>query len=548
MILYPGKEEFHFKAFLVMRFSLLSVVLLSVYVGFSQTQEPWVSDNGDGTYKNPIIHADYSDPDVCRVGDDFYMTSSSFNAIPGLPILHSKDLVNWTIINHALQPNADGHFDIVQHGNGVWAPSIRFHNGLFYIYWGDPDRGIFMVQTDDPKGKWSEPILVKKAYGNIDACPLWDDDGKVYMVHAFAHSRAGINCTLQVVELSPDGSEILDKGRIVFDGHDDHPTMEGPKFYKRNGYYYIFAPAGGVPTGWQVVMRSKNVYGPYEDKIVLAQGSTNINGPHQGGLIELENGESWFLHFQDKEAYGRIVHMEPVTWINDWPVMGNDADKDGTGEPVMISKKPKVKGKFAIASPQTSDEFQTDKLGLQWQWQANPRPQWYSFNNGSLTLRAIGQPEGATNLWPVPNLMTQKLPAETFSVTAKMNVTNLREGEEAGFVIFGLDYAGLNVQKKNGQVYLDQAQCKGADKGTFPISKGQVNLKDQIVYLQIKVSGGKAEYAYSKDGVKFDSIGEPFVMREGKWVGAKIAMYTTRKKQTGLPGFVDIDWIRFNAN
>ena len=379
-------------------------------------------DNGDGTYKNPIIYADYSDPDVCKVGEDFYMTSSSFNAIPGLPILHSKDLVNWELINHALQPNVDAHFDIPQHGNGVWAPSIRYHKGMFYIYWGDPDRGIFMVKTNDPKGEWSAPVLVKKAYGNIDACPLWDDDGKVYLVHAFAHSRAGINSTLQVVQLTPDSGEIIDKGKIVIDGHEKYPTLEGPKFYKRNGFYYIFAPAGGVPTGWQTVFRSKNIYGPYESKIVLAQGDTPINGPHQGGLVELDNGESWFLHFQDVDEYGRIVHLQPVSWVDDWPVMGKDEDGDGTGDPVLTARKPMLNGD-GIKVPQTSDEFNGSQLGLQWQWNANPKPHWYHLSDGKLRLHAM--PQKGSNLWTAPNILTQKLPAPVPLGSRKSNFFNM---------------------------------------------------------------------------------------------------------------------------
>src|SRR5262249_6136341 len=287
----------------------------------SQNSKVWVADNGDGTYKNPIIHADYSDPDVIRVGDDFYLVSSSFNAVPGLPILHSKDLVNWEIIGHALarQP-PDDVFSKPQHGNGVWAPSIRYHNGEFFIFYPDPDRGIYMLKAKDPAGRWSEPVLIKEAKGWIDPCPLWDADGKAYLVSAMAASRSGIKSVLIVSGMAPDGTKLLDDGVIVFDGHDPNPTVEGPKFYQRGGYYYIFAPAGGVGNGWQLALRSKNVYGPYEARIVLAQGKSSINGPHQGAWVETQTGESWFIHFQDKGAYGRVVHLQPMRWVNDWPV------------------------------------------------------------------------------------------------------------------------------------------------------------------------------------------------------------------------------------
>src|SRR5215211_4454627 len=246
----------------------------------------WVPDLGNGMYKNPVIDADYSDPDAIRVGDDFYLISSSFEDIPGLPILHSKDLVNWTLIGHALkrQPPFE-HFSKPQHGAGVWAPAIRYQKGEFYIYYPDPDFGIYVIKARNAAGPWSEPVLVEGGKGLIDPCPLWDDNGQAYLVHAYAGSRAGIKSVVVVKKMNPEGTKTLDAGVLVYDGHELDPTLEGPKFYKRNGYYYIFAPAGGVSTGWQLAMRSKNVYGPYERKAVMDQGSTPINGPHQGAWV-----------------------------------------------------------------------------------------------------------------------------------------------------------------------------------------------------------------------------------------------------------------------
>ena len=264
------------------RTGLLAALTWTALLGFlsleAAAQGPskvWVADRGDGIYQNPIIHADYSDPDVTRVGDDFYMIASSFNAAPGLPILHSRDLVNWKIIGHALKRQPP--FDVYakpQHGNGVWAPAIRFHEGEFYIYYPDPDYGIYLVKAKHPSGPWSEPLLIKEAKGWIDPSPLWDADGKAYLVSAMAASRSGIKSILVVSRMSTDGTKVLDDGVLVFDGHDKHPTVEGPKLYKRNGYYYIFAPAGGVEIGWQLVLRSKSIYGPYEERIVMAQGKT----------------------------------------------------------------------------------------------------------------------------------------------------------------------------------------------------------------------------------------------------------------------------------
>ncbi|HEU0078368.1 MAG TPA: family 43 glycosylhydrolase, partial [Longimicrobiaceae bacterium] len=346
----------------------------------ADTEAPWSPHLDGGRYRNPVVFADYSDPDVVRVGDDYYMTASSFGSFPALPILHSRDLVGWTLVNHAIPRFPDPAFDAPQHGNGVWAPSIRHHDGWFWIFYGDPDRGIYMVKTRDVRGAWEPPVLVKAAKGWIDPAPLWDDDGSAYLVHAFARSRSGIKHVLHVARMSPDGTRLLDEGRLVFGDSVRHPTMEGPKLYKRDGWYYVFAPAGGVPTGWQTVLRSRNVYGPYEDRIVLAQGSTPVNGPHQGGWVRTQTGEDWFLHFQDRGAYGRIVHLQPMAWKDGWPVMGVDADGDGTGEPVAEFRRPDVGREYPPAVPQTTDEFAGAHPGLQWQWNANPRPEWYSLS------------------------------------------------------------------------------------------------------------------------------------------------------------------------
>ena len=263
---------------------IAAFLLLAGSLSAQSLSDVWVPDLGNGKYKNPIIDADYSDPDVCRVGDDYYMTSSSFNCIPALQILHSKDLVNWTIIGYAAERlKPEDVFSKPQHGNAVWAPSIRYHNGEFYVCYGDPDRGIYMIKTKDPAGRWDEPILVHPAKGIIDPCPFWDEDGKAYIAHGYAGSRAGVKSIIGMIEMTPDGTSSIGSDRVIYDGHIGNATIEGAKMYKRDGYYYIFSPAGGVATGWQVVLRSKNVWGPYEARTVMAQGNTDVNGPHQGG-------------------------------------------------------------------------------------------------------------------------------------------------------------------------------------------------------------------------------------------------------------------------
>jgi beta-xylosidase len=523
------------------------IVIVSSLVAFGLKAQPWVPDLENGKYKNPIIWADYSDPDICQVGNDFYMTSSSFNCVPALPILHSTDLVNWKIINHAIERFPDQYFNIPQHGNGVWAPSIRFHEGWFYIYWGDPDLGIYMVRTQDPAGKWEAPVLVKRAYGNIDPSPLWDDDGKVYLVHAFANSRAGVSHILQLQELSADGSVALpDKRDIIIHGLPVNNTLEGPKFYKKDGYYYIFAPAGGVSTGWQMVYRSKNIWGPYEEKRVLETGNTAINGPHQGGWVELENGENWFVHFQELQPYGRIVHLQPVKWVDGWPVMGADDDKDGTGNPVLEHKKPKTAQKSEIMVPQTSDSFDGPKYNLGWQWQANYYDHWYSLtdNKGHLRLNAVYNPIRGS-IWTAPNVIAQKLPAPAFSAIAKVNVSGLKGNERTGLVMLGIDYATLAISKGNEGNEISYWVCKNAFGGYREELNEKITINTDDIYLKVQMEkGGLCQFFYSQDGDAYVPMGDKFQAREGRWIGAKIGLYTTSSQETGIKGYADYDWFR----
>lgn len=509
----------------------------------------WVADQGDGTYRNPVLYADYSDPDVVRVGDDFYMTSSSFTCVPGLPILHSKDLVNWTIIGHALKKQIPEEvYDKPRQGDGVWAPSIRYHAGSFYIYYGDPDYGIYMVKTKDPAADWEKPVLVLAGKGLIDPCPLWDDDGKAYLVHAWAASRAGVSSLLTVHRMNPEGTQAADDGRHVFDGHDHDPTCEGPKFYKRNGYYYIFTPAGGVTRGWQLALRSRNIYGPYEEKIVLAQGSTNVNGPHQGGWVDTPSGESWFLHFQELGAYGRVVHLQPVNWVADWPLMGLVKDGASTGEPVLSYKKPNAKGAFPIQTPQESDEFNGATLGLQWQWNANPAIVWYALipGSGHLRLFSIKKPEGARNLWDVPNLLLQKLPAPDFTATAKIRFADAPAGKQAGLVVMGRSYSHLSLSRTQDGLKLAQVVCPNADGGGAEVVVAETPLKADSLYLRVKVTSPNARcrFSYSLDGARFTGLGEEFAAQPGGWIGAKVGLFSVSERSDRDGGYADFDWFR----
>lgn len=541
-----------------MKYLFSTTLILSLSLSALAQQSPsnkyiskvWVSDQGNGTYKNPVINADYSDPDAIRVGDDFYLIASSFDAVPGLPILHSKDLINWKIIGHALkrQPPFD-HFEKTQHGNGVWAPSIRYRNGEFYIYYPDPDFGIYVTKAKTITGDWSAPQLVAAGKGLIDPCPFWDEDGKAYLAYAYAGSRAGIKSVLAIMPLRNDGMKALEKGRIVYDGHELDPTIEGPKFYKRNGYYYLFAPAGGVSTGWQLILRSKNVYGPYERKVAMDQGKSAVNGPHQGAWVNTPTGEDWFLHFQDKDAYGRVVHLQPMKWVNDWPVIGLDKDGDGTGEPVAVYKKPNVGKVYPIENPVETDEFGSVNLGLQWQWQANPQPTWWftDAGKGVLKLYTSKIPDEAKNLWDVPNLLMQKFPADEFMATTKLNFKpNAKlENEKTGLVVMGRSYAQMSIKSKKDGLYLMYGVCQSADKGKAENEKEVIKLKSTSVQLRVRVTNGaKSQFSYSEDGITFNPVGDQFQATAGQWIGAKVGLFAIRDTQTNDSGIAEYDWFR----
>ncbi len=491
----------------------------------------WIADNGDGTYSNPILYTDYSDPDVIRVGEDYYMIASSFCNSPSVPLLHSKDLVNWKMINYVMEKLPFDSYDKPLHGCGAWAPAIRYHEGTYYVFIPFPDEGIYMCKTTAPWGKWDEPVCVRKVTGWIDPCPFWDDDGKAYMVTAFARSRIGFKSILHLSSMEPDCTKVLDDGKHIFDGNETQPTIEGPKLYKRNGYYYIFAPAGGVKPGWQTVLRSKNIWGPYEEKIVLHQGNSIVNGPHQGAWIDTPSGEDWFIHFQDVGNAGRIIHLQPMYWENDWPVIGiNPAD--GCGEPVLRYKKPDVGAVYPIDAPEDSDNFQSDKLGLQWQWNANYKEDWYVLNGKEAGIVLCAQPVlVGTKLCDVPNLLIQKWPAPEFVITTKLDISELADRDIAGIVNLGGVYSCLAVKRYGAMKKL--VLRKGTWDMDDEIEKEYSEVTTDTIYLQLKVEKeSRITYAYSEDGVSYHSVGETHDTAPGRWVGVKSGLFSINEKGT----------------
>ncbi|WP_075090858.1 glycoside hydrolase 43 family protein [Haloferula sp. BvORR071] len=498
---------------------------------------PWVPDQGDGTFRNPVLHADYSDPDVIRVGADFYLTSSSFNCTPGLPILHSRDLVNWRIINHALKNLPHPRYSEVQPGQGVWAPALRHHAGRFWIFFPTPDEGIYVITASDPAAEWSAPQLVLAGKGLIDPCPFWDDDGKAYLAHAYAGSRAGIRNKLHIRPMAPDGSRTLGKGRVVVEIDPSLPALEGPKLHKRHGWYYISAPAGGVATGWQSIFRSRSIHGPYEERVVLAQRGTAINGPHQGALVDTPGGDWWFLHFQDKGLYGRVVHLQPVRWEDDWPLVGEAQDEKLVGRPVLQHRKPLLNGHIP-AVPQDSDEFESPALGLQWQWTSNHEDSWFNLTEHAGHLRLLPRFVLNGEIAKAPNLLLQKFPATEFVVETRIELPAGHAGLHAGLVVTGESCAALDVQHLGGEYQL--RVVIGGETG------GVLALKGPPSAISLRVAeGGICSLGVVSTEAGFYQLGPSFQATPGQWIGAKVGLYCITTDVLDASGHADFAWFRF---
>jgi beta-xylosidase len=533
---------------------LIIVLFANILAIFPPLGTAWAADSGDGLYQNPILHADYSDPDVIRVGDMYYMTASSFNSTPGLPLLASSDLVNWELVGHALPALVPADvFSKPQPGKGVWAPCLRYHDGKFWIFYPDPDFGVYVMTAKNFAGPWSAPHLLLAGKGIIDPAPLWDDDGKAWLLHAWAKSRSGINNILTLRSMAPDGRSLNDqRGTDIINGDrlPGYHTLEGPKLYKANGYYYVFAPAGGVEHGWQSVFRSRRIEGPYEERIVMEQGRSSINGPHQGAWVDDVQGHDWFIHFQDKGAYGRILHLQPMQWKEGWPVIGIDQEGRGVGEPVLRHEKPAGRDR-GVRAPATSDEFSAPALGLQWQWNANFRPDWYSLSARPGFLRLYAQSaQGVDNLRFLPSVLTQKFPAETFTVDTQVELHGAGP-QRAGLVLLGMRYAWLGLRRAGAETQLVFATCEA------PVAQPLVPCVEKVeslravaggpVRLRMQVAaGGKVQFFYSLDQSTFTPAGQPLVAAPGRWVGAQIGLFSD-----GVPGaaaYADVDYLRISGN
>jgi beta-xylosidase len=492
-------------------FSTLSVV---AQVNFLR----W-GDQGNGTYINPILNADYSDPDVIRVGTKYYMTASDFHFM-GMQVLESEDMVNWKIISQIYKRlDFKGWNENERYAGGSWAPAIRFHNGKFWVFFCTPNEGLFMTNTENPAGTWTPLHLVKAVPGWEDPCPFWDEDGKAYLGRSI-HGAGPII----IHQMSEDGKQLLDNGFTVYTG----PVAEGTKILKKDGYYYLSIPEGGVERGWQTVLRSKNIYGPYEKKVVLEQGSTSINGPHQGAIVDTPEGEWWFYHFQYAGTIGRVVHLQPMYWHDGWPVIGVDIDRNGIGEPVYVWKKPISSTEFFY--PQTDDDFDASELGLQWQWNHNPVEEAWSLSRkkGSLTLEALP----STTFRLSRNTLTQKIMGYESEATVETDISEMVDGQRCGLVCMGADNKMLGIRKKDGTLSLYFSD-DAAETAITAVTKKKIFLR-----VSIDIPDNKFIYSYSFDNKNYIKCGEAFSMNFGYWKGARIGLYCYNiERESGLAIF-----------
>jgi beta-xylosidase len=389
---------------------------------------------------------------------------------------------------------------------------------------------------------------VKEARGWIDPCPFRDADGSLWLVHAWAKSRAGFNGILTLERLSPDGLSVVGEGVKAFDGETRHPTIEGPKVYRRGEWVYVFAPAGGVKTGWQTVLRSRSILGPWEERIVLDQGGTPVNGPHQGGLVDTPSGEWWFLHFQDRGAYGRVTHLQPVTWRDGWPVIGEDPDGDGKGQPVLVHARPNVGRETPSVSPQVSDAFDGPALSPMWAWNANPSPAWFSLSArpGALRLLPTTRPAGpALSVAHQPNVLRTRLSAERLVATTLVELHGETPGATSGLAVLGRDAAFVAVARTADG--WDAILSSGADVlgGGVERVVARRPVRSGRLHLRVTVEpGARLSFATSEDGTSFTPIGAALVAREGAWVGSRLALFTAPLERPTPADFTDVEWFR----
>lgn len=494
-------------------------------------------DQGDGTFVNPIRPGDFSDIDAIRVGEDFYAISSTLHVSPGMAVMHSKDLVNWRIISHGVQDVAaivpNMRWDRMNaYGRGVWAGAIRHHDGKFWIYFGTPDEGIFVTTATDPAGPWEPPHAVWSVKGWDDCCPFWDEDGQGYLVltNFATDPKNGKSYNIHLMKMTPDNRSLVSESdQIIYQSR----GSEASKLFKHNGIYYHYFSE--VKTEGRVPMmnRSKSLAGPWETRQIGHVNKAVDKEPNQGGLIELANGQWWFLTHQGSGDWeGRALALLPVTWIDGWPIIGN-VGADGIGSMVWSAKKP-IEG-FPVLTPGMNDQFDVAKLGEQWEWNHQPRAEKWSLSErpGYLRLHAFKSLEG-DNLRKVANVISQRVyRARESTVTVKLDLTNLAAGQRAGVCHFARTYSTLGIVQEGTTRTL-------AFSNNGQMTRGPAITSDTLYLRSTWGAEGVSHYSYSVDGEKFIPFGDAYQLTWGSYRGDRVGVYSYNN--TADDGFVDVDW------
>jgi beta-xylosidase len=492
---------------------------------------PRWGDQGDGSYRNPILPSDYSDPDCIRVGSDYYAISSTFQYSPGVVILHSKDLVNWRILSHVVddlkQIGPELNWDRMnRYGHGVWAGAIRFHDGKFWVYFGTPDEGYFMSTAKNPEGPWEPLHRVMNEAGWDDCCPFWDDDGQGYFVGT--HFKGGYKTWL--FKLTPDGRDLVPGSRVLIN---EGSHREANKLYKINGTYYHFYSEHKPDIGRHVMMqRATNIAGPYTEKRQLSHAQREAREPNQGGIVQAENG-SWyfFTHHGTGGWEGRCVSLLPVTWVDGWPIIGA-VGGDGIGTMVWSGRKP-VAGSPVVA-PQTDDDFNGPKLGVQWEWNYQPRADKWSLTErpGFLRLHAF-KPLERGNLKKAGNTLTQRaLRTSTNVVTLALDLSGMADGQVAGLCHYSKDYGTIGVRRQGGIITLESARGQA-------VTRGPVLPAGKIWLQSVWGLDGRSRFAFSTNGTAFTPFGETYQLGWGDYRGDRIGIFTCNNDAD--TGHVDCD-------
>lgn len=495
-------------------------------------------DQGDGTFINPVVPADYSDIDVIRVGDDYYAMSSTFQFSPGVVILHSKDLVNWEIAGHAVEDltkiGPEMNWDRMnRYGRGIWAGAMRYHNGKFYVYFGTPDEGFFMTTAKDVAGPWEPLTQVWKVKGWDDPCPFWDEDGQGY----FVCSNFSGQYQIHLFKMAADGKSLLqDSDKVIYQSR----GSEANKLYKIDGIYYHFFSEVHAEGRVTMMNRAKSLEGPWETKQLNHVAKAIDKEPNQGGLIQVPSGEWWFLSHQGTGDWeGRAMVLLPVMWREGWPIIG-EPGSDGIGRMVWSAKKP-VAG-IAVVVPQTDEEFDGKALGVQWEWNYAPRAEKWSLTErpGYLRLHAFA-PLKAGDLMTAGNTLTQRsMRTERNEVTVKLEIGGMADGQEAGLCHFAKGYSMVGIVQAGDVRTLTYTE--GGKRTSGPKVEGK-----EVWIRSTWGLDGVSQYAYSVDGKTFTAFGPPYRLTWGNYRGDRLGIYSFNDKERagGEAGFVDVDHFHY---